>query len=87
MIKRKGKIRIATDFFKDEEGLKALKSVFIKFSPIFITEDFTGKIYHGYSEEFDELQDGEPLPFYNVDCNMSITREKEWIYESKFNKL
>jgi len=74
MENRKGIVKINTHLFKDDFGHESLCAVFSKFVPIFITEDFNGKFYHGISSDFDEVKEGHPVPHYEAEVLVSVKK-------------
>lgn len=80
MRKRKGRILIKNDFFKDEEGLLLLSEVFNGFVPFFIQEDFNGKTYYGIHSRFEEIEDGEVAPLYDavVQASMDLSNNNKY---------
>jgi len=76
--KRKGIIKLRNEVIKDPTLFRSLLSLFGQFVPIYSTtnplEGFT--YYHGYSIEFEEVEDGEPLPTYDAILNLETGKIK-----------
>lgn len=81
MKNRKGKLRISRTFI--ENDIEVVQLIFSVFIPIYIINNgFDTFIeYHGYSNNFDLLIEGDEIPFYGciiVDDN-GVSKFKEFI--------
>lgn len=86
--KRIGSIEVSQNLVHDF-GL--MSTLFSKFIPLAVNYDFIGEkfTYKGYCNEFDEIKEGDKIPFYNAVVNYN---RDEQDYEKinisvSFNKL
>lgn len=82
MKKRRGNIKIHRPLIDNPDHYKLfLFKLFSVFIPVFIEHKFEYITYSGYSDEFDEIDEGLEIPFYLVNfidegssISMEITR-------------
>jgi hypothetical protein len=79
MKNKKGNIKISKTLLDNiDEYKEALSKLFSVFFPLFIEHKFEYAIYYGYSEYFDEVEEGCNSPFYSAvftDNNGVLTME------------
>jgi len=78
LINKKGIVKVSKALIQDEEGLFMLGSLMSEFTPIIIQETLTQRIYHGFSESFKEIQDGDLIPVYEAKFSFANNHDKIW---------
>lgn len=70
---RKGRIFINKVDFYNYLGKGLLNLVFAKFIPMNINDSiyFEGITYYGFCEDFDIIEEGEAIPEYKVEINLT----------------
>jgi len=82
MKNKRGIITISEDHFRDiDASEKYLSEVFKGFIPLKIDFDWNGRLFYGYHNSFDEIKEGELVPYYTVNVleTASFIGDKEYI--------
>jgi len=84
---RKGIVKIHKDLIRDEYGLQALKTLMSEFYPVNINDEFDHKVYYGYSEHFNEVQEGMPAHTYEAIIKCDRGDNNEAVYSVEFKLI
>lgn len=87
IINRKGIVKVSKSLIQGEDGIRALMSLMSKFAPTIIEETLTQRIYHGYSEEFKEVKEGDLIPVYEAILEYSNNYDKDFKWDVNFKEI
>jgi hypothetical protein len=76
--KRLGVIHVSSNLLGFTE-MNLLKGLFAEFYPVNIDRNTDPRtiLFYGYSEHFDEIEEGEKVPHYDVHCTFNKSDSKE----------